>query len=61
MWYLNAETVALAFFDDEISVDVKRKMVTEIDPYDEMNEIHPKPFQLNLKQIDTFCHTDLCN
>lgn len=30
LWYLSEEAVAMAFFDDDISLDVKRKMVANL-------------------------------
>lgn len=31
LWYLSEETIAFSFFDDEVSVDEKRKMVSALD------------------------------
>ncbi|XP_015591291.1 uncharacterized protein LOC107265901 [Cephus cinctus] len=53
--YLNAETVALAFFDENVSFDVKRKMVSELSPYGEIDDFFPKRIQINLKDIVGYC------
>lgn len=59
LWYLNAETTALSFFDDQIPLPIKRKMVAELNPYDEVNDMYPRKFQLNLKDIEHFCNYEI--
>lgn len=42
LWYLSPENVSLAFFDNDVSVDVKRKMISKmnvIEDYDESIKI----------------------
>lgn len=35
LWYLNAESAAMAFFDEELSDDVKRRMVVKLENIDD--------------------------
>ena len=37
LWYLAPETAALAFFDDEIGCDTKKRMVEALDKIDSSN------------------------
>lgn len=54
MWYLSPETTGLAFFDETIPVDVKRKMVIKLKEQDDDSLKAPKKFQLNFEDIGTF-------
>lgn len=45
LWYLNPESAAMSFFDDTITLDVKRKMILKLnllEEIDEIDEIIPK-------------------
>lgn len=59
LWYLSAEAVALSFFDEKVPLDVKRNMICELHPYDEIDEVHSKKFQLHFNSIDAFCDTQI--
>lgn len=49
LWYLSEELVAFAFFDDEVSVETKRKMVNALN--NEGLEYSPKRLSLNVNHI----------
>lgn len=49
LWYLSEELVALAFFDDEVSVERKRKMVIAL--ADESPDYSPKRIIIDLSHI----------
>lgn len=59
LWYLNAETAAMAFFDESISFDVKRKMVSELDPCEESDDYVPKRIQINSRDIVGYCDKEM--
>jgi len=50
LWYLSEELVALAFFDDKVSVTTKRKMVEAL-KNEEGSEDPPKRIQLDTEMI----------
>lgn len=49
LWYLSEELVAFAFFDDEVSVETKRKMVNALN--NEGLKYSPKRLSLNVNHI----------
>lgn len=51
LWYLNAEIAAMSFFDEELPIDVKRKMISQIFVIDESND-HCKRIQMNLDDME---------
>lgn len=67
LWYLGEESIALAFFDDDVPVELKRKMVTklniegeEIQPVDEEDDEDPsKRFVVNPKDVEEIVSKDL--
>lgn len=65
LWYLSDETIALALFDPQVSLDEKRKMAQELISYDrETDEEKPpnaKRYQLLPNQISSFCEMSLHN
>lgn len=58
-WYLSPETVGLSFFDEQIPLTIKRRMVAELDPYNEMQDLYPNKFLLKSNNIDAFCNSDI--
>lgn len=52
LWYINPETAAMAFFDQELSIDIKKKMLLEINMSEDSNENYCNRIQMNLKDID---------
>lgn len=50
LWYLSEELVALAFFDDEVSVESKQKMVIALN--EEGPDYSPKRITLDLSHIE---------
>lgn len=64
LWFLSTETAAMAFFDENVSIDVKEKMVAKIkstEPRDEIDDKLPKRFMLQTdvsnildKELDFF-------
>lgn len=61
LWYLNPEAVALSFFDDELEVEVKRKMVEALNTVEEDTTDRPTPKRIDvkLKDISHLCNQDL--
>lgn len=59
LWYLNPETVAMSFFDANVSLDIKRKMVAALHPYHEIDEIFPKRIQVNHADIEAYCGKEI--
>lgn len=59
-WYLSPEAAALAFFDNTLLDDIKRKMVFEMNnDVDDINESCPKQFQIKPKEIVTICNKEM--
>lgn len=54
LWYLSPEATALAFFDETLSVDVKRKMISKLNDSEDINLNTPKKIQLNSEDVDDF-------
>lgn len=62
LWYLNPETSAMAFFDEQLSLDVKKKMVLEMTTNDHADENDANRIQIDVgnkdswysKQMDSF-------
>ncbi|GBP85747.1 hypothetical protein EVAR_97243_1 [Eumeta japonica] len=50
LWYLSEELVAFAFFDDEISIECKQKMVIALS--EEGSEYSPKRITLDISHIE---------
>ena len=70
LWYLNPESSALAFFDDNVSVNVKRKMVSELKSSLDDDESHaeeeediqtpcPKRIILKASDLDSICDKEM--
>lgn len=59
LWYLNAETAAMSFFDENVSLDIKRKMVLELNPYDEIDEFFPKRIQIKVNDIGSYLDKEM--
>lgn len=53
LWYLTPQTVALAFFDPQVSLEVKRKMVKQLKAKDPMVTLVEYRKHLNPKQLLT--------
>lgn len=49
LWYLSEELVALAFFDNEISIEIKQNMVTALN--EDASDYSPKRINLNASHI----------
>ena len=52
LWYLNEETVAIGFFDNEVSVEIKRKMVIALKNKEQDIEVDAE--NLEGKELDFF-------
>lgn len=50
LWYLSEELVALAFFDDEVSLESKQKMVIALN--EEGSDYSPKRITLDISHIE---------
>lgn len=60
LWYLSEEAVALGFFDEMISIEVKRKMVEALGNHDDENDkVIPKRLNLTLEQVKSFENKDV--
>lgn len=63
LWYLSPEAIAMAFFDESLSEDLKRKMVSEVnidEPLDdEIWESCPKRLEINPKDVSNLLNNDL--
>lgn len=56
LWYLNEANIALSFFDDDVSVEMKRKMTINLNV-----DGHPdKPQRINLA-VNEIMSADLCD
>ena len=53
MWHLAPETAALAFFDDEIGFESKKRMVKALDKID-TSENSVKKFEIFLNDVENF-------
>ncbi|CAG17501.1 hypothetical protein CcBV_30.5 [Bracoviriform congregatae] len=52
LWYLNPETVAMAFFDERISSNIKNQMVIMLKSIDTNSEINLKRFEIkNIRDV----------
>lgn len=62
LWFLSPETVALSFFDEDLPLDVKRCMVSELGPLDGVEEIDqncPKKIVINVKDVGNYCDKEI--
>lgn len=59
LWYLNPETVAMAFFDEELSDEIKKDMINEINCSTEFSESCSKRLYVNKKDIESLCNKEL--
>lgn len=59
LWYLNPQTAAMSFFDHEISLCVKRKMLLGLNTGDETEENYSNRIQLNPKNINTILDKEM--
>ena len=51
LWYLNPRTAALAFFDNKLSVDVKRRMVERLKVCESSQQGNRKRIQTSMADI----------
>lgn len=59
LWYLNAESVAMSFFDTTLSLEVKRNMVLELNSIEEIENYIPKRIEIKLKDIAFYCDKEI--
>lgn len=61
LWYLSEEAVALGFFDENISFELKRKMVKALGNFEDENEevVIPKRLIVTFEQVKSFANKDL--
>lgn len=60
LWYLNPQTAAMAFFDKELSVNIKKNMVTKLKVSDEINQGNCNKIVVkNIKDIEEFLDKEM--
>lgn len=59
LWYLSPETAAMSFFDMELPIGIKQKMLLELNIDEENNDDCPKRITINLKDIDNLCDKEM--
>lgn len=59
LWYLSPETAAMSFFDETLSVTVKRNMVSELEPIEEIDDCFPKRIQVKFNDIGSYCEKQM--
>lgn len=59
LWYLNPESAAMALFDNTLSFEVKRKMVSNLHPITEMDNDFFNRFPLISSDIIAFCQKEI--
>lgn len=59
LWYLSEETVALAFFDEKISLETRRKMARALNNGDDDEEYIPKRIDSKVPEMMTYADKDI--
>lgn len=59
LWYLSHQTVALAFFDENISIEIKKKMVLTLKCEDSFHNVDEKRLAIKATEYDTLCDKDI--
>lgn len=57
-WYLTPQTVGMAFFDEDVSIEIKRKMVNRLKATDPIVNFHDYRKHANLKELLNFDLSD---
>lgn len=54
LWYLNPESAAMSFFDHTLSLEIKKKMVMNLNPIEEIDDNFPNRIQVNIGDSVSF-------
>ena len=56
LWYFNPQNVAMAFFDSDVSIDEKRRMILKLNvPYDEDEDDEKKKVFVHISDVPNVC------